>query len=72
MHSDLLAGRQFSGVFSLEDQVGALDREGYLHLFDEASGQPTGQIRLNNDSSGGAPLILNNQMFENEKIRETQ
>lgn len=62
-HSDLLAGRQLSGVFSLEDQVGTLDREGYLHLFDEASGQPTGQIRLGNGGSGGAPLILNNQMF---------
>lgn len=62
-HSDLLSGRQLSGVFSLEDQVGTLDREGYLHLFDEASGQPTGQIRLGNGGSGGAPLILNNQMF---------
>ncbi len=61
--SKLLQGRQISSIFAVDDLIATVDREGYLHLFNEATGEPVGQLRLGDAGASASPLIQGNEVY---------
>lgn len=60
---ELLKNRDITGPTAWQNSVVVGDFEGYVHLFDAATGKPQARVRLDSSRVTSAPLVVNDLLY---------